>query len=406
MQTTIHADLLSTPAGREADDILRRCVHCGFCNATCPTYQLLGDELDGPRGRIYLVKKFLEGEGDAAVMQRHLDRCLTCRSCETTCPSGVPYARLADIGRELVESKVSRPFHERLLRAVLRAVLLHRKRFDMLLAMGRVLRPLLPSGLRDRIPVRVAPGEWPAPTHARRMLAFDGCVQAALSPRTNAATARVLDAVGVSLIYDPLKQCCGAIDWHLGEHDAARARMRGNMDGWTQSLDRGAEGIVITASGCAAMVQDYPHIFADDPIYGPRAARIAAAIRDPAELLSTADFSNRIPAARRARIAFHAPCTLTHALKLANRPAEILAAAGFGLTPVRDAHLCCGSAGTYSILQPNLASKLRNAKLESLTAGEPEVIATANIGCQTHLACTSPIPVRHWIEVLDHGMFG
>lgn len=404
MQTAIPSELLSTSAGREADAILRRCVHCGFCNATCPTYQLLGDERDGPRGRIYLVKKFMEGDGDATVVQRHLDRCLSCRSCETTCPSGVSYARLADIGRGLVEGSVPRAPRQRIMRAALRTLLPRPTLFAALLGIGRLFRPLLPKSLRHAIPVRVPPGDWPAPQHARRVLAFDGCVQGAIAPRINTALARVLDRAGISLIPDPARNCCGAIDWHLGAHAAARVRMRRNLDSWIAALDQGIEAITIAASGCAAMVKEYPHVFADDPVYAPRAARVATALRDPSDLITIEAIEDCVPTQRRTRIALHAPCTLTHSLKLAAKPAALLAAAGFELTPVRDAHLCCGSAGTYSILQPDLATPLRDAKLDALTAGDPTAIATANIGCLLHLARASPVPIRHWIEILDNGM--
>lgn len=400
MQTIIAPKFLATPAGREADAILRRCVHCGFCNATCPTYQLLGDELDGPRGRIYLIKEMLEGAQAADAARVHLDRCLTCRSCETTCPSGVSYARLADIGRGLIETHATRPLRERLVRALLRLVLPRPAMFAPLLAAARIVRPLLPRGLKLSVPQSVDPGKWPAPRHAHRVLAFDGCVQGAIAPRINAALARVLDRTGASLIPDPGAGCCGAIDWHLGAHDHARTRMRRAIDKWCRALDNNVRSVAVTASGCAAMIKEYPHIFEADREYAAKARRVADAVRDPAELLD-GDAVAAWPERAAARIAFHAPCTLTHALGMAAGPERLLAAAGYDLAPVHDAHLCCGSAGTFSILQPRIARELRRAKLAALEAGAPAVIATANIGCLVHLAAATARPVRHWIELLD-----
>jgi glycolate oxidase iron-sulfur subunit len=405
MQTAIAAEFLATPEGREADAILRRCVHCGFCNATCPTYQLLGDELDGPRGRIYLVKQILEKASAVDAARMHLDRCLTCRSCETTCPSGVTYARLADIGRGLVESQTSRPTVERLMRALLRFALPRRVLFATLLKVGRLARPLLPKRLKAAIPALTPAGDWPAARHADRVLAFDGCVQAAIAPRINAALARVLDRAGTSLVSDPGVGCCGAIDWHLGAHQKARARMQHVIDVWCEALDRNIRAIAVTASGCAAMIKEYPQIFADDPRYASKAQRVADAVRDPAELIGV-EIVAAWPKRATARIAFHAPCTLTHALKAASGPERLLAAAGYDLTPVRDAHLCCGSAGTYSILQPRIARALRRNKVAALEAASPDGIATANIGCLVHLAAGSARPVCHWIVLLDEAIDG
>jgi glycolate oxidase iron-sulfur subunit len=400
MQTTIATEYLITAEGREADAILRRCVHCGFCNATCPTYQLLGDELDGPRGRIYLIKQMLEGAQAADATRVHLDRCLTCRSCETTCPSGVAYARLADIGRGVVEARTRRPWRERLMRALLRFALPSPGIFSPLLAAARIVRPLLPGGLKAAVPPRANPGKWPASRHAHRVLAFDGCVQGAIAPRINAALARVLDRCGASLLPDPGTGCCGAIDWHLGAHEKARERMRRVIDKWCRALDDNVASVAVTASGCAAMIKDYPQIFDGDPEYAAKARRVADAIRDPAELLNNDALAAR-PRRTTTRIAFHAPCTLTHALRMATGPERLLGAAGYDLAPVQDAHLCCGSAGTFSILQPRIARELRRAKLAALQAGAPAVIATANIGCLVHLAAASALPVRHWIELLD-----
>jgi glycolate oxidase iron-sulfur subunit len=398
MQTRLADYIRDTAEGREAASILRTCVHCGFCNATCPTYQLLGDELDGPRGRIYLMKQMLEGSTPTMRTLTHLDRCLTCRNCETTCPSGVRYGRLLDIGREVIEQQVERPLGQRLSRALLRRFL-HSPLFGLSLALGRLVRPVLPASLRRRVPVSRPAGARPDRHHARRMLLLEGCVQPALSPDINAAAARVLDRLGIELVSVAGAGCCGAIDHHLGANDAARAQMRRNIDAWWPQVDAGAEAIVMTASGCGVLVKDYGVLLADDPAYADRAARISALTRDLSEVLADADLSAFAPRAR--RIAFHPPCTLQHGQKLRGVVERILTRLGFELLPVTDSHLCCGSAGTYSILQPELSSRLRDEKLGNLQAAGPELIATANIGCQTHLAQGAGVPVVHWITLLD-----
>jgi len=406
MQTRLADTFLDTKLGKEADAILRACVHCGFCNATCPTYQLLGDELDGPRGRIYLIKQVLEGHAPTRKTQRHLDRCLTCRACETTCPSGVRYGRLADIGRALVEQAVDRPLGERLARRLLRLIVPHAGRFGLLLALGQAVRPLLPSGLRRRVPPRRTAGPWPDHPHARNMLVLAGCAQSAAAPDINAAAARVLDRLGVRLITAPQAGCCGALSHHLSAEDEARAQMRRNIDTWWPHLEAGAEAIVVTASGCGAMVKDYGQLLADDPTYAAKAARVSELVRDLVEVLAGEDLDRLGANGAGRRVAFHAPCTLQHAQKLAGRVEALLARLGFELTPVRDAHLCCGSAGSFSLLQPALARRLRDDKLASLEAGGPEFIATANIGCLLHLESGSQFPVRHWIELVDGAMRG
>ena len=404
METHLADFVKDTAAGREADAILRTCVHCGFCTATCPTYQLLGDELDGPRGRIYLIKQMLEGGAVTAKTQLHLDRCLTCRACETTCPSGVRYGRLADIGRHLIEERVPRPAPARALRWLLRKTLLSRPLLALGIATGRAARPLLPRALERKLPRRQRAGAWPAPRHSRTMLALHGCVQPALAPSIDAAFARVLDSIGISLVRIAGSGCCGALSHHLAAPVEALRLMRANIDAWWPHIERGAEAIVVTASGCGVFVKEYADLLGDDPVYGERAQRIGMLTRDPVEIIG-AEWERLAPLLTKdralQRVAFHAPCTLQHGLKLTGRVEEILSRLGIELTPVADAHLCCGSAGSYSILQAVLAEELRTNKLRALEAHAPEVIATANIGCLLHLAAGTARPVRHWIELLD-----
>jgi len=400
MQTELADFIRDTPAGREADSILRKCVHCGFCTATCPTYQLLGDELDGPRGRIYLVKQVLEGAQPTRRTQLHLDRCLTCRSCETTCPSGVQYGRLADIGRAVVEEKVGRGAWDRAQRAVLSAVLPRTGIFSFLLSIGRFFRFALPKNLQEKIPSSVdSPGAWPASRHARKMLVLAGCVQPALAPRINAAAARVLDRQGVSLIEAPGAGCCGAVRFHLDDQAAGREDMRALIDAWWPMVEAGGiEAIVMTASGCGSFVKEYAHHLQDDPAYRDKAERIAAMTRDLSELVQEKEIQNK---SKGIRVAFQSPCSLQHGQQIRGKVEALLAAAGCELTPVADGHLCCGSAGTYSILQPELSGQLRERKLAALAAGEPQAIATANVGCLAHLQGGARIPVKHWIELLE-----
>ena len=403
MQTRLADFIRDTPDGRTADAILRKCVHCGFCTATCPTYQLLGDELDSPRGRIYLVKQLLEGAKVTARTQTHLDRCLTCRACETTCPSGVRYGRLVDIGRRLVDERVARPIAERVKRRALLAVIPHRARFAPLLAMGRLARPILPAPLARKVPLHEPPGHWPAPRHARRVLALGGCVQGAIAPGIDAAAARVLDRLGISYVPVPASGCCGAASHHLGADDAAHTMMRRNIDAWWPEIEAGAEAVVITASACAAEVKAYAELLEHDPAYARKADRVASLTRDLSEIVTAENCSDLAPSPVPTRVAFHSPCTLQHGQKLRGVVEGILVRAGFELTEVGDAHLCCGSAGTYSILQPKLSRRLLGWKIESLEAGNPELIATANIGCFAHLSTAASVPVRHWIQLLDPG---
>jgi glycolate oxidase iron-sulfur subunit len=403
MQTALAEFIRDTPEGREADAILRKCVHCGFCTATCPTYLLLGDENDGPRGRIYLMKQALEGQPVTDKTRLHLDRCLTCRSCETTCPSGVRYGRLLDIGRKLVEERAVRPIGQRLRRRVLAGVLPRRWLFGPLLRLGRLARPFLPAKLAETIPASgAAEGAWPARRHARKMIALAGCVQPSLSPDTNAAAARVLDRIGVSLIEAKGAGCCGALRFHLNRQEDGLDDMRALIDRWWPQVEAGAEAIVVTASGCGATVKEYGHLLRHDPRYADKAAKISAMTRDICEVID-AEFGRLEPLLHKGggRVAFHPPCTLQHGQALRGVTEKLLARAGFELTQVPDAHLCCGSAGTYSILQPEISDRLKRNKLAALATGEPELIVTANIGCQAHLAAGAGVPVRHWIVALE-----
>lgn len=401
MQTNLSPAARELPRAADAERVLRSCVHCGFCNATCPTYQLLGDELDGPRGRIYLIKGMLEGGEVSEKTREHLDRCLTCRNCETTCPSGVSYHELLDIGRAEVERRVPRPLGQRLLRAGLRQVLPQPRLFGALLKSGQALKPLLPASVQAKLPARIAaPGERPAPRHARRMLILEGCVQPGLSPNTNAATARVLDRLGISLEAAPRAGCCGAVDYHLNAQEAGLDRARRNIDAWWPALQGGAEAIIQTASGCGAFVKEYASLLKDDPAYAAKAREVSARTRDLVEVLRELPLEE-LRLANTPRLAFHCPCTLQHAQRLGGAVEGVLQRFGFPLAPVPDGHLCCGSAGTYSLTQPDLSRRLRDAKLDALESGHPEVIATANIGCQSHLDSAGRTPVRHWIEILD-----
>ena len=407
METRLLPEFAATPEGQEAEAILRACVHCGFCTATCPTYQLLGDELDGPRGRIYLMKQAFEGAQVTAKTQLHLDRCLTCRSCETTCPSGVRYGRLVDIGRKFVDDRVGRGTIDVARRSALRRGLLSRTLFGAALTVGRLAKAWLPTRVASSIPDVRDAGIWPAPRHARRVLIPAGCVQPALAPNIDAATARVLDRAGISALPIEGAGCCGSLSYHLSEHDEARTLARRNIDAWWPHVERGCEAIVVTASGCGVLVREYDHLLAQDPLYAERAKRVAALARDPVEIVERA-WSGLSPSIDRkrtsSRIAFHPPCTLQHGMQIRGVAERLLVDAGFTLLPVADAHLCCGSAGTYSILQPELAERLKANKLHALQASKPDVIATANIGCMTHLQSGTSIPVRHWIEVLDAAM--
>ncbi|WP_207865986.1 glycolate oxidase subunit GlcF [Pseudomonas sp. 58(2021)] len=401
MQTTLSEKARRLPRAEEAESILRTCVHCGFCNATCPTYQLLGDELDGPRGRIYLIKQVLEGNEVTRKTQLHLDRCLSCRNCETTCPSGVDYHNLLDIGRAVVDAAVPRPIGQRLLRGGLRGVASNPGVFKGLVSAGQIFRVLLPDTLQAKLPRRpsaIAPR--PVTRHARQVLMLEGCVQPGLSPNTNAAAARVLDRLGISITPARNAGCCGAVDYHLDAQGTGLDRARQNIDAWWPAIEQGAEAIVQTASGCGAFIKDYGHLLCADPAYAEKAKAVSALAKDLVEVLREEPLESLGIHADQ-RLAFHCPCTLQHAQKLGGAVESVLTRLGFNLTTVPDAHLCCGSAGTYSITQPALARQLRDQKLNALESGHPEIIATANIGCQAHLDGAGRTPVRHWIELVD-----
>ncbi|HUQ74003.1 MAG TPA: glycolate oxidase subunit GlcF [Burkholderiales bacterium] len=400
MQTQLADFIRDTPEGREAEDILRKCVHCGFCTATCPTYQVLGDDLDSPRGRIYLMKRALEGAPVTGKTRLHLDRCLTCRACETTCPSGVRYGRLVDIGRAVVESKTRRGPFERLQRAVLAFGLPRPWLFGAGLWLGRLFRPLLPAGVKARTPGPAnRAGAWPDARHPRKMLVLAGCVQPALAPSINAAAARVLDRMGISLVEAPGAGCCGGIRFHLNYQERGRDDMRALIDAWWPAVESGEiEAIVMTATGCGVTVKDYGHLLAQDADYREKARRISSMTRDLCEVIDAGMVHARAP---RSKVAFQSPCTLQHGQQIRGRVEALLSRAGYDLVPVDDAHLCCGSAGTYSLLHPAISGELRARKLAALQAGAPDVLATANIGCLSHLQGGTAMRVRHWIELLD-----
>ncbi len=402
MKTDLIPLYQATPEGREAEEILRNCVHCGFCTATCPTYQELNDERDGPRGRIYLIKQLLEGGEVTDKTRKHLDRCLTCRSCETTCPSGVKYGRLIDFGRAAVEKVAPRPTSERLKRWTLRQVLPRRQLFGTLLKLGQAVRPVLPKELQVKMPPKRRPHSiWPSNRHPRVMLALAGCAQPSATPNTNLAAARVLDRLGITLVEESKAGCCGAVSYHLGAHDEGLDYMRRNIDAWWPAVEAGAEAIVMTASGCGSMVQEYGHALANDPMYADKAQRISELAKDLSEILLAEDLSQLNLGELNERIAVHCPCTLQHAMKQGGSVEQILSNAGIELIKTKDKHLCCGSAGTYSILQPEISQKLLKNKLAALTIEQPDRIVTANVGCQLHLETKAKVPVQHWIELLD-----
>jgi glycolate oxidase iron-sulfur subunit len=405
MQTNLADFIKHTREGEEADAILRACVHCGFCTATCPTYQLLGDELDGPRGRIYLIKQVLEGEPVTAKTQLHLDRCLTCRNCETTCPSGVKYGRLLDIGRKVVEERVQRPLAERVKHKVLVEGLARKAVFKTALRAGQVFRPLLSPAMQDKVPRQQPAGVWPAREHARKMLVLEGCAQPAMAPNINAATARVLDVLGVQLIVAPKAGCCGALRHHMNQQEAALDDMRRNIDAWWPYAQSGAvEAIVMTASGCGVTVKEYGHLLAHDPAYADKAQRISALTRDLSEIMPQfePELARRTKAA--GRVAYHPPCTLQHGQQIRGKVESVLRAVGVDVMLCADSHLCCGSAGSYSLLQPELSLQLRDRKLANLHDTGADTIVSANVGCSAHLQSGTDKPVMHWIELLDRAL--
>ena len=409
MQTNLADFIKGTADGDEAEAILRACVHCGFCTATCPTYQLLGDELDGPRGRIYLIKQVLEGAEPTRKTQLHLDRCLTCRNCESTCPSGVKYGRLVDIGRRVVDERVPRPATDRIKRTMLKEFLPRTSLFKPAFKTGAALRPLLSKELQDKLQRPRQAGHWPTRSHARKMLVLDGCVQPAMAPNINAATARVLDAFGVQLVLAPKAGCCGAVRYHLNDQAAGLDDMRRNIDAWWPYVEQEqVEAIVMTASGCGVTVKEYGHLLAHDPAYAAKAGRISMLTRDLSEILP--EFEEQLAARLRGkigeRIAFHPPCTLQHGQQIRGKVEGVLRAAGVDVVLCADSHLCCGSAGTYSVLHPQIAHELRDRKLANLEATGARQIVSANIGCMTHLQSGTDTPVTHWIELVDRALAG
>ncbi len=408
MQTNFADFIKDTPEGKEAAAILGKCVHCGFCTATCPTYQLLGDELDGPRGRIYLIKQVLEGAKPTSRTQLHLDRCLTCRNCETTCPSGVLYGRLVDIGRKVVDEQVPRPLGARIVRTALKAGLTS-PMFGPAMKLGQLARPLLPGSLKNKVPAAQPAGARPRRAHPRKMLLLAGCVQPAMAPNINAATARVFDALGIELVSPAGAGCCGAIRYHLNDQDGGLADMRRNVDAWWPHVEAGAEAIVMNASGCGVSVKEYGHLLQHDPAYADKARRISELTRDVAELLPPmrdAIKAKLKPASKNARVVFHSPCTLQHGQQIRDEVESLLSTLGAEVLPVGENHFCCGSAGTYSVLQPTLSYQLRDRRLGHLQAPKPEVILSANIGCIGHLQSGTERKVEHWIEWLDARLNG
>ena len=399
MQTFLRGPFKDSAEGHEADEILRSCVHCGFCNATCPTYQLLGDERDGPRGRIYLIKEMLENNTASRETQLHLDRCLTCRACETTCPSGVRYNRLLEIGRAAAEVLVERPLPERVQRKLLLETVPEPGKFRLLLKLSNLAKPLLPEEYRRSIPRVEPPGPaWPVTPHKRKVLMLTGCAQSVTAPRINRAAAEVLDRLGVQAL--PADGCCGALSHHLSEQEKTLDTIRRNIDQWWPAIQQGAEAVVLTASGCAPTVMDYGHLMRNDPEYFGKASKLSSLARDLSEFLEDEDLQLPELPVGGMTIAYHSPCTLQHGLKRAGRVETLLTRLGFQLTYVKDAHLCCGSAGSYSVLQKDISQQLLKRKLANLEIEQPKLIATANIGCLLHLESGSNVPVKHWIELL------
>ncbi len=405
MHTELAEIFINTPEGQEAQEIVGRCVHCGFCTATCPTYQLLGNELDSPRGRIYLMKQVLEGQAVTEATQLHLDRCLSCRSCETTCPSGVEYGRLVDIGRKMVHDQVPRPWTQKLVRTALKEGLTS-PLFAPAMKVGQWLRPLLPEVLKNKVPAAQKSGTWPERQHATQVLLLAGCVQPAMLPNINAATARVLDALDIQTQVADKAGCCGAIRYHLNDHEGGLNDMRCNIDAWWPWVEQGVEAIIMNASGCGATVKEYGHKLRHDAQYAERAARISALTYDVSEYLlpHVARLQRLLSDTKTGSLVFHPPCTLQHGQKMKGVVEDLMTRLGFTVSVPADSHLCCGSAGTYSVLQPTLASQLRDRKLsaiEQVCTAPATPVASANIGCITHLQSGTPRPVLHWLELID-----
>ncbi|MDQ7075790.1 MAG: glycolate oxidase subunit GlcF [Gammaproteobacteria bacterium] len=402
MQTQLAPFAKNSKAGRRAEEILRQCVHCGFCTATCPTYQLLGDELDGPRGRIYLIKQFLEGQTTGEKTRSHLDRCLHCRSCETTCPSGVEYGQLLEIGKQMLDETAPRSTFEQLTRKGLAYALSDKKRFSALLKVAAISKPFLPKTLKNKLPKAISEaGNWPSKQHPRTMLILDGCVQPSLSPNINSATARILDRLGITLIRLERDGCCGAVNQHLGQLKNAKMQMKQNIDLWWPEIEAGAEALVTTASGCGAFIQQYAEHLADEPEYADKAKKLVALCKDIAEIVNNEDLQKITLKQSQDNISYHPPCTLQHWQQQPQLVEKLLSRLGFKINPLKDGHLCCGSAGTYAITQPKLSQQLQERKLAQLTCHPTEMIVSANIGCINHLQAGCDIPVKHWVELLD-----
>lgn len=431
MHVKLTPALQGNAVAEEAAQLVGKCVHCGFCNASCPTYRLLGDELDGPRGRIYLLKGLLEGAPVTAKTQLHLDRCLTCRACETACPSGVEYGHLLDAGRALALAQVPRAGSTRWVRAALRATLTRPRLFRALLRTGQAVRPLLPRRLRERVPVSVSSSEpaettvsvrLPTPVAQRRVLLLSGCVQPALAPGIQRATLRVLAALGIEAVMPPAAGCCGALRQHLDDPAGALAEARRNIDAWgpwlfpaADAANRGAshpmgagerpkavEAIVSNASGCGVQLRDYGRLLQQDPVYAVRAAHVSALARDLVEVVgpAAAQLADRLRAVSE-RVVVQSPCTLQHGQRLGGQVERLLTQLGAEVLPCADSHLCCGSAGTYSLLQPEISRELRSRKLAALQQEGPNAIVSANVGCITHLGYASAVPVLHWVEWVE-----
>ena len=415
MQTQLAPQFVNTPEGIEAARILGKCVHCGFCTATCPTYQLLGDELDGPRGRIYLIKQIAEGQTPTEKTRLHLDRCLTCRNCESSCPSGVQYGHLIDIGRKWAEEITPvRPLGQRMTRWALKEGLTKPALFNSAMALGRLVRPLMPRGIQRKIPLTknkaldqaTDPYARPSTQHTRKMLILEGCVQPGMLPNINSATARVLDALKIQLISAPKATCCGALRYHLNDQVGGLDNAKQNIDAWWPIVEGGVEAIVMTASGCGVMVKDYGHLFVRDPIYAAKAKKISELTKDIAEILPSLqnELIQLIGSDQKLGVVYHPPCTLQHGQQIRGKVEALLSSLGIGVRLCNDSHLCCGSAGTYSVTQPELSKQLRNNKLAHLNAACQEsgaqVIVSGNIGCITHLQ-QDDTPVLHWIEIVD-----
>ena len=400
MHIELSEQFKNTHHGDIASEVIAKCVHCGFCNATCPTYQLLGDELDGPRGRIYQIKQIFEGTPANKEIALHLDRCLTCRNCETTCPSGVEYHKLLDVGREVVEQHIPRGVLERAQRWLLIRFLSRRVLVTPVMKLIQPFRGLMPVRVKQNVPVKQHSGHWPGSNHTRKMLILQGCVQPGMKPLTNAAAARVLDRLGISLIEAEKESCCGALSFHLNEQNLAKQSIRNNIDAWWPHIEAGIEAIISTASGCGVMIKDYAHVMRSDPSYADKAKTISQLTRDLSEIIVREDLQG-IKVSNPVRVAFHPPCTLQHGQQLNGVVESILKQCGYELTPFANAHLCCGSAGTYSIFQKKISRRLLQQKITAIMRARPDVITTANIGCQLHLESATDTKVLHWIELLD-----